>query len=76
MKRGRCILLSSFFFSHPESCLKIRIFCRKERCFRAGPGRRGLQGRRESEKKRKMEKMKIEKNDKIEKLRKTIENKN
>ena len=37
------ILLSSFFFSHPESCLKIKIFVRKSGVLgeEGGPGEKG-----------------------------------
>ena len=49
--RSSFFLLLSFFFSHPESCLKIQIFCSKKRCFR----RRGGEGRKNEEKGKKTE---------------------
>ena len=63
---------SSFFFSRPESCLKIKKLSRKKRCFREGPGgggegEGGGGGGREMKKKRRNEKMK-KKTKKIKKM--------
>ena len=49
------LLLLSFFFSHPESCLEIKIFVRKSDVLggRGGGGPRGAPGRKKNEKMKK-----------------------
>ena len=65
-------LLSSFF-SHPESCLKIKFLKKTKRCFRErpleGPGRGGKMKTHEKQKKKQNEKLNNNNNKKHEKTK-------